>query len=104
MTIQIVQYLLRCVLICLLCTIARDRNIVYFGIKEQIMESWMLCFREIEEELEIVWNAATSENDRMKNVMQKTMKKLRKHEQLSQAMDSIEPSKMAYVSSDEGGD
>ncbi|XP_078338059.1 centrosomal protein of 89 kDa-like isoform X3 [Crassostrea virginica] len=56
--------------------------------------------REVEDELEIVWQSATSENDRMKTVLQKTMKKLRQHEQLSAAMDQQEPKKIVYVSSD----
>lgn len=57
-------------------------------------------FREVEDELEIVWQSANSENDRMKTVLKKTMKKLRQHEQLSEAMDQQEPKKIVYVSSD----
>lgn len=56
--------------------------------------------REVEDELEIVWQSANSENDRMKTVLKKTMKKLRQHEQLSEAMDQQEPKKIVYVSSD----
>ena len=63
------------------------------------MVNCYLC-REVEDELEIVWQSATSENDRMKTVLQKTMKKLRQHEQLSAAMDQQEPKKIVYVSSD----
>lgn len=64
------------------------------------MSSRYLFHREVEDELEIVWQSANSENDRMKTVLKKTMKKLRQHEQLSEAMDQQEPKKIVYVSSD----
>ncbi|XP_061163298.1 centrosomal protein of 89 kDa-like [Saccostrea echinata] len=60
--------------------------------------------REVEDELEIVWQAANSENDRMKTVLQKTVKKLRQHEQLAEVIDQHEPKKIVYVSSDGEGD
>lgn len=64
------------------------------------ISSGCLFHREVEDELEIVWQSANSENDRMKTVLKKTMKKLRQHEQLSEAMDQQEPKKIVYVSSD----
>ncbi|XP_062620502.1 centrosomal protein of 89 kDa-like isoform X3 [Saccostrea cucullata] len=60
--------------------------------------------REVEDELEIVWQAANTENDRMKTVLQKTVKKLRQHEQLAEVIDQHEPKKIVYVSSDGEGD
>ncbi|KAK3085840.1 hypothetical protein FSP39_009479 [Pinctada imbricata] len=72
--------------------------------KEHVLYGIAKDKKDVEEELEIVWNAATSENDRMKNVLQKTMKKLRKHEHLSQAMDAIEAKEKVFVSSDEDGE
>jgi hypothetical protein len=63
-----------------------------------------LIYREVEDELEIVWQAANSENDRMKTVLHKTMKKIRQHEQLAEAIDQQEPKKIVYISSDGEGD
>ncbi|XP_048773263.2 centrosomal protein of 89 kDa-like isoform X2 [Ostrea edulis] len=60
--------------------------------------------REVEDELEIVWQAANTENDRMKTVLHKTMKKIRQHEQLAEAIDQQEPKKIVYISSDGEGD
>lgn len=44
-------------------------------------------FREVEDELEIVWQFVNLENDRMKIVFKKIMKKLRQYEQLFEVID-----------------
>lgn len=40
----------------------------------------------------------------MKTVLHKTMKKIRQHEQLAEAIDQQEPKKIVYISSDGEGD
>ena len=48
-----------------------------------------------------MWQAAHSENERMKDVLHKTVRQLRQHEALSDAMDRAEQKQMVHVSSDE---
>ncbi|XP_033755442.1 centrosomal protein of 89 kDa-like isoform X13 [Pecten maximus] len=55
----------------------------------------------VEEELEVMWRSANTENERMKEVLRHSMKKLRKHEGLSEAIDSSEKKELLYVSTDE---
>ncbi|KAJ8303358.1 hypothetical protein KUTeg_019754 [Tegillarca granosa] len=66
-----------------------------------------ICFfdhRETEEELEVIWQAAVTENDKMKEVVKNSLKKLRQHENLSDLMDKEESrrgeSQLVYISSD----
>lgn len=57
--------------------------------------------RDAEDELEVMWQAAHNENERMKDVLHKTVRQLRQHEALSDAMDRAEPKEIVHVSSDE---
>lgn len=53
----------------------------------------------------MIWQAAVTENDKMKDVLKHSLKKLRQHENLSELMDKEESraggeSQLVYISSD----
>ncbi|XP_069113940.1 centrosomal protein of 89 kDa-like isoform X3 [Argopecten irradians] len=68
--------------------------------KEKIINNIAEDKKGVEEELEVMWRSANTENERMKEVLRHSMKKLRKHEGLSEAIDSSEKKELLYVSSD----
>ncbi|XP_060069382.1 centrosomal protein of 89 kDa-like [Ylistrum balloti] len=68
--------------------------------KEKIINNIADDKKDVEEELEVMWRSANTENERMKEVLRHSMKKLRKHEGLSEAMESSEKKELLYVSSD----
>ena len=61
----------------------------------------MFGFRDAEDELEVMWQAAHTENERMKDILHKTVRQLRQHEALADAMDRAEPKEIVHMSSDE---
>ncbi|XP_052062559.1 centrosomal protein of 89 kDa-like isoform X2 [Mytilus californianus] len=69
--------------------------------KEDLMHGFSDEKRDAEDELEVMWQAAHNENERMKDVLHKTVRQLRQHEALSDAMDRAEPKELVHVSSDE---
>ncbi|CAC5414264.1 CEP89 [Mytilus coruscus] len=69
--------------------------------KEDLMYGFSDEKRNAEDELEVMWQAAHNENERMKDVLHKTVRQLRQHEALSDAMDRAEPKEIVHVSSDE---
>ncbi|XP_063440824.1 centrosomal protein of 89 kDa-like isoform X2 [Mytilus trossulus] len=69
--------------------------------KEDLMHGFSDEKRDAEDELEVIWQAAHNENERMKDVLHKTVRQLRQHEALSDAMDRAEPKELVHVSSDE---
>ncbi|XP_021358343.1 centrosomal protein of 89 kDa-like isoform X2 [Mizuhopecten yessoensis] len=68
--------------------------------KEKIINNVVDDKKDVEEELEVMWRSANTENERMKDVLRHSMKKLRKHEGLSEAIDSSEKRELIYLSSD----
>ncbi|XP_071174053.1 centrosomal protein of 89 kDa-like isoform X7 [Mytilus edulis] len=68
--------------------------------KEDLMHGFSDEKRDAEDELEVMWQAAHNENERMKDVLHKTVRQLRQHEALSDAMDRAEPKEIVHVSSD----
>lgn len=75
-----------CILLLLLCT-----SLIYV----------LTICRDAEVELEVMWQAAHTENERMKDVLHRTVRQLRQHEALSDAMDRAEQKQIVHVSSDE---
>ncbi|KAL3858933.1 hypothetical protein ACJMK2_009182 [Sinanodonta woodiana] len=69
--------------------------------KDEILQSVLENKREIERELEIIWQAASSDNERIKDTMRKSIQKLRKHSRLSEALEKEDKSEPLYLSSDD---
>ena len=63
--------------------------------------SLLIHCSEAEKELEVMWQAAQTENERMKDVLHKTVRQLRQHESLADAMDRADPKQLVHVSSDD---
>lgn len=57
--------------------------------------------RDIEDQMEAVWQSANSENVRLKDEVQKSVHQLRKHAGLSEALDAQEKVDNLSISSDE---
>ena len=55
----------------------------------------------MEEELEAMWQAANSENVRMRDDLRKSILKLRQHAGLSEAIDAHDKLESLHVTSDE---
>lgn len=69
--------------------------------KEDVMHDISIEKRDAESELEVMWQAAHTENERMKDILHKTVRQLRQHEALSDAMDRAEEQQIVHLSSDE---
>lgn len=60
-----------------------------------------LFSRDLEDQMEAVWQSANSENVRIKEELSKNVSQLRKHAGLSEALDAQDKLNMLDVSSDE---
>ena len=58
-------------------------------------------FRNVEEDLESMWQAANTENVRIREEIQHNVTKLRQHKGLSDALDERDRIEGIYVSSDD---
>ncbi|XP_048253498.1 centrosomal protein of 89 kDa-like isoform X5 [Haliotis rufescens] len=57
--------------------------------------------REVESDLEHMWQAANSENLRMKDTMRKSLRKLREHSGLRDVVEDVDKQELLHLSSDE---
>ncbi|KAL4234384.1 cilium assembly [Mactra antiquata] len=72
--------------------------------KEDIIQETNIEKRDIEEQMEAVWQSANSENVRIKDELKKNVTQLRKHAGLSEAIDAQDKLDSLVISSDgEGG-
>ena len=60
-----------------------------------------VSYREVEDELEAMWQAANSENARIRDDLRKSILKLRQHAGLSEAIDEHEKIESLAVMSDD---
>ncbi|XP_052286306.1 centrosomal protein of 89 kDa-like isoform X4 [Dreissena polymorpha] len=82
--------------------ISHLRNIIRE--KEDLIQEAAVDKRDLEEQMEAVWQSANSENVRIREDMHRSVQQLRKHTGLSEALDEQEKLEKVYVSSDDEAD
>jgi hypothetical protein len=78
-------------------------SVVYYVLKyfKKHVNINFFCFRDIEEQMEAVWQSANSENVRIKDELKRNVTQLRKHPGLSEALDEQNRLNTIDISSDD---